>query len=168
MSTQLQSAQIKSNNPWDELLAFKDENQEIDHDAQILMFKFLSEIEKLQTIRKITRKKLAEDVNLSSSYLTQLYRGNKPLNFNTIARIQKALNISFKVEAIPTFNNLINEYNQVKINYTSKTRYSLPSSDFTNKPMVSIKRPVSDLIMDNETGTYMMGVNSSAKSVKVG
>ncbi|NCW88573.1 MAG: XRE family transcriptional regulator, partial [Chitinophagia bacterium] len=45
--------------------------------------------------KKITRKLLAQLIGTSPSYLTQVFRGDKPLNFMTLAKIQKALNVSF-------------------------------------------------------------------------
>lgn len=72
---------------------------EIDHNAHILMAGFLSEIEKVQKQKNISRKLLAERINTSASYLTQVFRGDKPLNFVTIAKIQKTLDIRFEIHA---------------------------------------------------------------------
>lgn len=38
-------------------------------------------------------------IKTSGSYLTQVFRGDKPLNFITLAKIQKALNIRFEISA---------------------------------------------------------------------
>ncbi len=102
MSTQLSSDQKqKINNPWDDLLKFKNEDEEIEHEAQMLMYSFLSEVERYQDLQGVNKKSLAEKIKTSASYITQLFRGNKPLNFNTIARIQKVLKVRFQVNAIP-------------------------------------------------------------------
>jgi transcriptional regulator with XRE-family HTH domain len=102
MNTELQNdLKPKSLNPWDDFLAFKDENEEIGHDAQMLMFSFLSEVERFQEMQDINKKGLAEKIRTSASYITQLFRGNKPLNFDTLAKIQKALKIKFKISAVP-------------------------------------------------------------------
>ena len=79
------------------LLVAKDEEGEIEHDAFMLMASYLSEIEKFQDSNNITRKKLAELISTSGSYLTQVFRGDKPLNFYTLAKIQRALNVKFNV-----------------------------------------------------------------------
>lgn len=84
---------------WEDLLKFESAEEEISHEAQILMFSFLSEIQKYQTIQGITRKELAAEIGKSPSYLTQLFRGSKPLNFDTIARIKKVLGIEFNIIA---------------------------------------------------------------------
>ena len=81
------------------LIAHDSVESEIDHDAHILMAGFLSEIERVQKQKNISRKSLAERINTSASYLTQVFRGDKPLNFVTIAKIQKTLDIRFDIQA---------------------------------------------------------------------
>ena len=78
--------------------------EDIEHETQMLMFRFLSEIEQIaesQGIKK--RKDLADLVGVSAGYLTQLFRGNKKLNFETVAKFQKALNIVFEIKANNAF-----------------------------------------------------------------
>lgn len=88
------------------LLKHHSEEEQIKHDTQMLMYRFLNEIQKYQDIQGLNRKKLAESIKTSASYLTQLFRGNKPLNFETLAKVQKALNIKFEVVANPKFNEV--------------------------------------------------------------
>jgi transcriptional regulator with XRE-family HTH domain len=76
------------------------EEDQIDIEASVLMLNFLAEIENIQKIRSIDRMSLAKSINVSPSYLTQVFSGNKPLNFKTLAKIQKALNIRFEVKSI--------------------------------------------------------------------
>lgn len=82
------------------LMKFKDKEKKLRHDAFILMAGYLSEIEAIQEKYKIKRNKLAEMIGDTPSYLTQVFRGNKPLNFYTIAKIKDKLNIRFEVRAI--------------------------------------------------------------------
>lgn len=84
---------------FDSALAFSSEKEEMEHDAQMLAFSFLSEVEKYQALQGINRKTLAEKIKTSASYITQLFRGDKPLNFETLAKMQKALNIRFSITA---------------------------------------------------------------------
>ena len=51
----------------------------------------------VQEEKGITRKELASLIKTSPSYLTQVFRGDKPLNFITLAKIQRALGIRFTV-----------------------------------------------------------------------
>jgi len=76
------------------------DERELRHLAQMLMYRFLSEVEKVSDDRGISRKELAKKINVSPSYLTQVYRGNKPLNFLTLAKIECGLNMRFDVSAI--------------------------------------------------------------------
>lgn len=71
----------------------------IKEDEYILMSNYLSEIERIKDKIGLTRKSLAEKINTSASYLTQVFRGDKPLNFYTLAKIQKALGVRFQVTA---------------------------------------------------------------------
>lgn len=75
------------------------EEQKIKHDEDMLMAAFLSEIERVQKQKDINRKKLSELIQTSGSYLTQVFRGDKPLNFHTIAKMQRVLNIRFVIQA---------------------------------------------------------------------
>ena len=86
---------------FESLLTEKNFKEGIEHDALILMSSYLSEIERIQEERKIKRNKLAELIKTSASYLTQVFRGDKPLNFITLAKIQRVLNIGFEVKAYP-------------------------------------------------------------------
>ncbi len=71
------------------------EAEKLEVDSLLLMSGFLSEIEAAMVKKKITRKLLAQMIGTSPSYLTQVFRGDKPLNFMTLAKMQKALNVGF-------------------------------------------------------------------------
>lgn len=86
----------------------RSEKQKIRHDEYMLMASFLSEFERVQRHKSIKRNKLAELIKTSASYLTQVFRGDKPLNFHTIAKMQRALDIRFFVKAYYK-NGLLNE-----------------------------------------------------------
>jgi len=69
-------------------------------ETRLLMYRFLSEVEKITEERGISRKELAKMIGTSPSFITQLYRGTKTVNLTTLAKFQKALNFSFRIEAI--------------------------------------------------------------------
>lgn len=95
------------------LLTFADEHEEIEHEAAMIMFQFLSEVEKVMEDKKINKKDLAEIIGTSPSYITQLFRGDKLINFKTLAKIQKGLDMNFEVktkkkrEAFPDTRNVV-------------------------------------------------------------
>lgn len=81
------------------LLKIDSKEEKIQHDAEIIMFQFLSEIEKIMETQDLSRKALAEMAGVSPSFVTQLFRGHKLLNLKTLAKFQEALNICFKINA---------------------------------------------------------------------
>ena len=86
---------------WETLLSQRSNEEVLEADAQMLMFQFLSELQKHQELQGITRKELAEKTGTSAGYLTQIWRGDKPLSFLMLAKMQQALGISFKIIAHP-------------------------------------------------------------------
>jgi transcriptional regulator with XRE-family HTH domain len=89
------------------LMKFNNKEKKYHHDAYILMAGYLSEIESIQAKRRMTRKELANKIGVKPPYLTQIFRGNKPLNFLTLAKIKEQLNIRFEVRAVDLSETLI-------------------------------------------------------------
>jgi transcriptional regulator with XRE-family HTH domain len=75
-------------------------NDKIMLETRLLMYRFLSEIDKITGARGINRKELAKLAGTSASYITQLYQGKKIINLQMLARIKKALDIDFKIEIV--------------------------------------------------------------------
>lgn len=65
--------------------------------AQMLSYIFLSEVQKAMDRKGWTRKRLAKEIGTSASYLTQLFRGDRLLNFKTVAKIEAALDLNYGV-----------------------------------------------------------------------
>lgn len=93
------------------------EEEQINLDEYILMAKYLSEIENILIEKSLTKKALANKIGTSPSYLTQVFRGDKPLNFKTLAKIQTVLNIHFEVHII---KNEIQNISKTKLNKEEK------------------------------------------------
>ena len=98
---------MKSNNgnsipEIDDLFEFSSEKAEDQHEARMIMFRFLSEIERFSDEKRGFKKKLAKSIKKSSSYITQLFNGDKLVNLITLAKFQKQLGIKFKITAYPT------------------------------------------------------------------
>ena len=83
---------------FEDLFSFNLESDEINHIANMLMFKFLSEIEK-STNGEISKKQMSKLIGTSPSYITQLFRGDKLINLLTLAKFEKALNLEFDIKA---------------------------------------------------------------------
>jgi DNA-binding Xre family transcriptional regulator len=69
-------------------------------ETRLLMYRFLSEIDKITSERGINRKQLAKLAGTSASYITQLYQGKKIINLQLLTRIKKALDIDFNIEVV--------------------------------------------------------------------
>lgn len=96
MSTQILNNDDKIRDDFQKLFNKNDE-EKIEHRAQMLSYIFLSEVEKSLDQIGWTRKQLAEEIGISASYLTQLFRGNRLLNFKTIAKMERALELKFDI-----------------------------------------------------------------------
>jgi transcriptional regulator with XRE-family HTH domain len=68
--------------------------------GQMISYRILSEIEKICNDRIISRKELAVLVGVSPSYITQLFRGNRRVNMDFVAKIEHALDIQFEIKAV--------------------------------------------------------------------
>ncbi len=83
----------------------KSPEEQVEHRAQMLSFIFLSEAQKVMDRKGWTRKRLAGEIGTSASYLTQLFRGDRLLNFKTVAKIETALGIEFEIMVISKYSN---------------------------------------------------------------
>ena len=83
---------------FDDLFTFKNEKEKIKHKAHMLGFQFLSEIERVSEDRGLKKKDFAKIIGTSPSYITQLFRGDKLVNLETLAKFAKGLNIDFDIK----------------------------------------------------------------------
>jgi len=90
----------KVSNEFADLFNFGNEEEEIEHEAYMIMFRFLSELENLNSGSKpLKKKELAQKLGVSSSYITQLFNGTKLINLITLAKIEREFNVIFEVKA---------------------------------------------------------------------
>lgn len=108
---------------FEDLFEFKSKDEEIEHEAKMLMVKFLSEFEKLTETNPIKKKELAKALNTSPSYITQLFLGDKIINLMSLAKLQKAYNFTFEIKAIP---NTIDYKKDVEASYENMKLIDLP------------------------------------------
>ena len=73
-----------------------EENTELE--AKLLMAQFLSAFEAAMNKKKLKKKDLAGMIGTSPSYITQLFRGTKIINLETIAKIMIVLDLQCKVK----------------------------------------------------------------------
>jgi len=84
---------------YSEMFASLDSRYDLEHEKRMIMYRILSEVERVADQKKLNRKELASLIGTSASYITQLFRGTKFINIETIAKFQKALDITFEISA---------------------------------------------------------------------
>jgi transcriptional regulator with XRE-family HTH domain len=67
----------------------------------LLSKKFLYEVYKQISIKKINRSALAKLLQVSPGYLSQIFHSKKPLTFEMLIRFQQVLQIEFEIKAQP-------------------------------------------------------------------
>jgi transcriptional regulator with XRE-family HTH domain len=95
MNTKLINVEV--NPEYAELFSYKSKDEKIGHNAQMISYRILSEVEKICESKRIKKKDLADMVGTSRSYITQLFRGTKQVNMDIMARFEDALDISFNI-----------------------------------------------------------------------
>lgn len=145
MSTPTNHDDLKKD--FENLFKPRSEDIEVKHDALMLMAAFLSEIEYIQDQDGISSKFLADKIDLSPSYLCQVFRSKKPLNFLTLAKIKRVLNIGFEVKAF-RMNTVYNPIHLTKFatDYLSQQSDIMPQigSKFYSKDFSSTDVNVSE------------------------
>jgi ribosome-binding protein aMBF1 (putative translation factor) len=105
--------QKKIKEVFDQLLNSFTEEEKIESDARLIMFRFLDIIERKREQSGWTRKQLAKQVGTSASYITQLFRGDKLINMITLAKFQKVLNFEFDIVEIQQYEEKIKEFSPI-------------------------------------------------------
>lgn len=93
------------NPEFEDLFTFKSEKEELEHEAKMIMLRILSSFEKMLD-RPVQKKEIANAINTSPSYVTQLFKGDKLINFITLAKLQNAFDFTFHIEARMNDGNL--------------------------------------------------------------
>jgi transcriptional regulator with XRE-family HTH domain len=131
------------------LFEFKSNEEEIEHEAKMIMFRFISELEKVFHDKPIKKKDLAKFIGTSASFITQLYNGDKITNLYTLAKIQRAYNITFEISAKRNSENYVEElkenYQNIEDNVSSFIDkkfelYDGPLPDYSNENSISMEK----------------------------
>lgn len=95
----------------DELSASLSKEDRFEVEAKVLIAQYVHAILSIMDSNDLNRKTLAKKIGTSASYITQLFRGKKLINFITLAKIQDALNIQFQV----SLKSQLGEYSELTI-----------------------------------------------------
>lgn len=82
----------------------------LDIDAKILMFRFLSLVDAKREELGWSRKDLAVQIKTSPSFISQLFQGDKLINFTTLAKIQKVMGLEFEITQKRTYAGKVLPY----------------------------------------------------------
>lgn len=118
----MSSENEKLMNELESLLAFNSEKEKLELEATLLHLKFVRIIEEAMKQEGLSKKNLADKLNTSKSYITQLFSGDKFLNIKTLARLEQLLNISFSIKAEHKWPNFAPIEKEI-----FKKRYSIDS-----------------------------------------
>ena len=80
------------------LLAPETEKDKLELETRLLMAQFLDGIEAAMHEKKMKKKDLAHLIGTSPSFITQIFRGNKVINLETLSKISLALDLQFVVK----------------------------------------------------------------------
>ena len=83
----------------------QNEKEELEVAAHSLAGAFLVKIESALEQKQMTKKELAKKIGTSASYLSQIFYSKVLLNFKTLAKIEKALDLEFTVTIKENLNN---------------------------------------------------------------
>lgn len=75
--------------------------EHLEIDGLILGQSFLIHVYDIMEARGMSRKELAEQMKTSPSFLTQLFRGDRPLSDRNKALMAKILGIRWEIKAVP-------------------------------------------------------------------
>src|SRR5674536_8439 len=95
---------------FDHLFNSLSEEDLLDVDAKILMFRFLLLIDAKREELGWSRKELAAQIKTSPSFISQLFQGDKLINFTTLAKIQKVMGLEFEITQKKTFTGKVLPY----------------------------------------------------------
>ncbi|MCK9309317.1 MAG: helix-turn-helix transcriptional regulator [Candidatus Cloacimonetes bacterium] len=92
----------KDKKTWDELFAFSDEAEMLEHEADMLSLKIALEITNYLGEKGISKKELAAMIGKSPAYITQILRGDKRINMVFLAKIVQKLNVNldFRLDTV--------------------------------------------------------------------
>lgn len=92
--------QIVISPEFSDLFSHISEKEELEHESKMIMFRFLSEFEKLFANNLPRKKDIAKSLNTSPSFITQLFRGDKLVNLLSLAKLQKAFGFQYEIKAV--------------------------------------------------------------------
>jgi len=87
-----------------QLLNISTEQDRIDLDAELIQLHILEKISAIMDDRGMTRSELADKLETSRAFVTQMFSADRALNLKTLAKIQKALDVHFEIVPVQNWS----------------------------------------------------------------
>lgn len=79
-------------------IEFDSDEEKLQFEAEMLHLNTMSLIEKLMKNHNMNKKDLAKKLNISQSFITQLFTADKFINYKLLAKLQRIFNINFTID----------------------------------------------------------------------
>lgn len=88
-----------------EAFSFKDDEEKLGFEAEAIQMKIMSQVEELMKIQNVGRKEFAEKLGVTPAHITHLFTVDRNLNNKMLAKIQRALDVSFEPHFVSKTHN---------------------------------------------------------------
>jgi len=80
-----------------EILRFRDDTEKLDFEVEKIHLNIMHQIRLLMSEHDMNKKTLAEKLNTSKGYISQLFSGDKIINLKLLAKLQRIFNVQFEI-----------------------------------------------------------------------
>lgn len=149
-------------NKFKKILTVKNHDEKIELTTTMIHLNIMNEIANLMEIKSINKTELAEKLNVSKSYITQLFTADKIINLKLIAQIQDIFNIKFGITLFGEFMAIVPEDKQNLISdlatKENSSTIALTQSILNQGITLKTLKNVTSIATNITTGTsYMSG-----------
>lgn len=116
-----------------DIISFDSENEKIEFEKDVLHFMFMNHISEHMHGMKYSA--LAKEMDVSTSFISQLFSGDKTVGLEFLAKIQRVLRFKFKIDSIE-----INDETKIEGDDDNKVIRMMTFSDSTNWDTSKYKR----------------------------
>ena len=110
--------------------------EQIEFDAQIIAFQFLSIIDEEMEKQNISKKELGKRIGKSSSFITQIFKGDRKPNWHILARMQQVLGLEFKILEQQQFEQWVEDKLEDRLSWSKLYETSMGKKGKPNKTEV--------------------------------
>jgi transcriptional regulator with XRE-family HTH domain len=94
---------------WEDLFNESSYDDRVSSLADVLALQFLGLVDRKMEMERISKKQLAEKIGTSAAFITQLFRGDRKPNWNTLAKMSLELDLDFKIMSEELFQEKVQE-----------------------------------------------------------